>query len=63
MIKSRLQGAPQGTYKGFIDAAVKTIRADGVSALFKGFAPAMLRVRLSRMALVSYKRLPRMFCL
>lgn len=36
MIKSRLQGAPEGTYKGFMDCAAKTIKADGASALFKG---------------------------
>lgn len=44
VIKSRLQGSPDGTYKGFIDCAVKTVRADGPKALFKGFAPAMARV-------------------
>lgn len=43
VIKSRLQGSPDGTYKGFIDCAVKTVRADGPKALFKGFAPAMAR--------------------
>lgn len=36
VIKSRLQGAPEGTYKGFVDCAVKTVKADGASALFKG---------------------------
>lgn len=36
VIKSRLQGAPEGTYKGFIDCAAKTIKADGPGALFKG---------------------------
>jgi hypothetical protein len=35
-LKSRLQSAPQGTYKGFIDCAKKTIAADGVGALWKG---------------------------
>ncbi|GAA5838028.1 hypothetical protein JCM11251_006828 [Rhodosporidiobolus azoricus] len=43
VIKSRLQGAPEGTYKGFMDCAVKTVQADGVKALFKGFGPAMAR--------------------
>ncbi|ORY66652.1 mitochondrial carrier domain-containing protein [Leucosporidium creatinivorum] len=43
VIKSRLQGAPEGTYKGFIDCAAKTIKADGPGALFKGFGPAMAR--------------------
>ncbi|GAA6063509.1 hypothetical protein JCM10212_004722, partial [Sporobolomyces blumeae] len=43
VIKSRLQGAPEGTYKGFIDCAAQTVKTDGVKALFKGFGPAMLR--------------------
>ncbi|KAM0786981.1 hypothetical protein ACM66B_002399 [Microbotryomycetes sp. NB124-2] len=43
VIKSRLQGAPNGTYKGFLDCAAQTVRNDGVKALFKGFGPAMLR--------------------
>ncbi|GAA6030997.1 hypothetical protein JCM8097_008978 [Rhodosporidiobolus ruineniae] len=43
VIKSRLQGAPEGTYKGFVDCAVKTVQQDGVKALFKGFGPAMAR--------------------
>jgi len=43
VIKSRIQSAPQGTYNGFVDCARKTIAQDGVSALFKGFGPAMAR--------------------
>ncbi|WFD35114.1 carnitine transporter [Malassezia cuniculi] len=43
VIKSRYQGAPEGTYKGFIDCARRTVAADGVGALFKGFGPAMAR--------------------
>ena len=43
VIKSRLQGSPEGTYKGFVDCAVKTVKADGAKALFKGFGPAILR--------------------
>ncbi|WVF66558.1 hypothetical protein IAT40_001298 [Kwoniella sp. CBS 6097] len=42
-IKSRLQSAPQGTYTGFMDCARKLIAADGVTALWKGFGPAMAR--------------------
>ncbi|WRT63224.1 uncharacterized protein IL334_000127 [Kwoniella shivajii] len=42
-IKSRLQSAPHGTYTGFMDCARKLIAADGVTALWKGFAPAMAR--------------------
>jgi hypothetical protein len=44
VIKSRLQGAPEGTYKGFVDCAIKTVKVDGFKALFKGFTPAMARV-------------------
>ena len=43
MVKSRYQGAPEGTYKSFMDCARKTVAADGVGALFKGFGPAMAR--------------------
>jgi len=43
VIKSRLQSAPTGTYRGFIDCVRKTVAADGVSALWKGFGPAMAR--------------------
>lgn len=48
VVKSRLQGAPEGTYKGFIDCARQTVAKDGASALFKGFGPAMARVSLDR---------------
>lgn len=43
VIKSRYQGAPHGTYSGFLDCARKTVAQDGVKALFKGFGPAMAR--------------------
>ncbi|KAL0951406.1 hypothetical protein HGRIS_008101 [Hohenbuehelia grisea] len=43
VIKSRLQSAPTGTYSGFMDCVRKTIAADGVGALWKGFGPAMAR--------------------
>ncbi|KAF8745130.1 hypothetical protein AX14_010591 [Amanita brunnescens Koide BX004] len=43
VIKSRIQSAPSGTYSGFMDCARKTIAADGVAALWKGFGPAMAR--------------------
>jgi solute carrier family 25 carnitine/acylcarnitine transporter 20/29 len=42
-IKSRLQSAPHGTYSGFMDCVSKTVKADGVKALWKGFGPAMSR--------------------
>lgn len=43
VIKSRLQSAPAGTYAGFFDCFRKTIAQEGVSALWKGFGPAMAR--------------------
>lgn len=43
VIKSRYQGAPHGTYSGFMDCARKTVAQDGAKALFRGFGPAMLR--------------------
>ncbi|KXS10788.1 mitochondrial carrier [Gonapodya prolifera JEL478] len=43
VIKSRIQSSPAGTYKGFVDATMKTVAAEGPSALFKGLGPAMLR--------------------
>merc|ERR1712093_707149 len=42
-VKSRLQGAPQGTYKGFIDCASQLVKEKGPTALYKGFGPAMTR--------------------
>lgn len=39
VIKSHLQGAPQGTYSGFLDCARKVTAKHGPSALFKGFGP------------------------
>lgn len=44
VLKSRLQSAPSGTYSGFFDCLRKTIAQDGVTALWKGFGPAMARV-------------------
>ncbi|GJJ09931.1 hypothetical protein Clacol_004155 [Clathrus columnatus] len=43
VLKSRIQAAPTGTYSGLLDCARKTIAADGVRALWKGFGPAMAR--------------------
>jgi len=43
VIKSRYQGAPQGTYSGVMDCARQTVAKDGVKALFRGAGPAMLR--------------------
>ncbi|TEB38992.1 mitochondrial carrier, partial [Coprinellus micaceus] len=35
--------APSGTYSGIMDCMRKTIAADGIGALWKGFGPAMAR--------------------
>ncbi|KAJ3322609.1 carnitine transporter [Blyttiomyces sp. JEL0837] len=43
VIKSRIQAAPAGTYKGFVDCAVKIVTKEGPTALFKGLGPALLR--------------------
>ncbi|CAG8596447.1 13125_t:CDS:10, partial [Acaulospora morrowiae] len=43
VIKSRIQSAPAGTYRGFVDCLQKTVRTDGPKALFKGLGPALLR--------------------
>ncbi|KAM6498434.1 Mitochondrial carrier domain containing protein [Amanita muscaria] len=43
VIKSRIQSAPTGTYTGFLDCVRKTVAVDGVTALWKGFGPAMAR--------------------
>ncbi|WFD31950.1 carnitine transporter [Malassezia sp. CBS 17886] len=43
VIKSRYQGAAEGTYSGVLDCARRTVAVDGVGALFRGFWPAMLR--------------------
>lgn len=42
-VKSRLQGAPQGTYTGFLDAGRQLVRERGFGALYKGIGPAMTR--------------------
>ncbi|KAJ1336621.1 hypothetical protein BSLG_002036 [Batrachochytrium salamandrivorans] len=43
VIKSRIQAAPAGTYRGFFDCAGKIIAQEGAGALFKGLGPALLR--------------------
>jgi solute carrier family 25 carnitine/acylcarnitine transporter 20/29 len=43
VIKSRIQSAPAGTYKGFLDCGAKIISQEGVGAIFKGLGPALLR--------------------
>lgn len=43
VLKSRQQTAPAGTYSGFLDVLRKTLATDGISGLYKGAAPIMLR--------------------
>jgi solute carrier family 25 carnitine/acylcarnitine transporter 20/29 len=44
VLKSRLQTAPEGKYpNGIRDVARELIRTEGVTALWKGFTPVMLR--------------------
>lgn len=43
VLKSRLQTAPEGTYKHVGDVFLKLIKNEGPQALFRGLGPAMLR--------------------
>lgn len=42
-LKSRYQTAPAGTYTGVRDVFTQMVRNEGISALFKGLTPVMLR--------------------
>ncbi|KAI8917644.1 mitochondrial carrier domain-containing protein [Powellomyces hirtus] len=44
VIKSRIQASPPGTYNGFTDAARRMIKTEGISSLFRGTGPALLRL-------------------
>ncbi|KAI8822403.1 mitochondrial carrier domain-containing protein [Fimicolochytrium jonesii] len=44
VIKSRIQSSPPGTYLGFTDAAKRLVRTEGLGSLFRGTAPALLRL-------------------
>eukprot|EP00752_Nemacystus_decipiens_P002013 g1933.t1 len=43
VVKTRMQTAQDGVYRGMWDCLVKTVRAGGAPVLFRGFAAAMLR--------------------
>ncbi|KAI8771889.1 mitochondrial carnitine/acylcarnitine carrier protein isoform X2 [Biomphalaria glabrata] len=43
VLKSRLQTAPHGTYNGLRDVLSHIIKEEGVTSLYKGFTPIMLR--------------------
>jgi len=43
VIKSRLQSAPEGMYKGLGDVLKTLLKEEGIKGLFKGFVPLMAR--------------------
>lgn len=43
VLKSRIQTAPTGMYKNYMDVLKQTVQKEGVQALFKGLSPALLR--------------------
>ncbi|CAD5221926.1 unnamed protein product [Bursaphelenchus okinawaensis] len=43
VLKSRLQTAPEGKYKGIRDVFKEVIKTEGPAGLFRGFTPVMLR--------------------
>merc|ERR1712142_1197319 len=43
VVKSRLQAAPDGMYKGALDVLQQTLKNEGVGALWKGAVPVLLR--------------------
>ena len=42
-IKSRIQTAPAGMYKNYLDVLTQTVQKEGFQALFRGLTPALLR--------------------
>jgi hypothetical protein len=44
VIKTRFMNAPRGFYNSALDCFIKTVRQEGVRALYKGFAPNYLRL-------------------
>lgn len=44
LTKTRLQTAPDGTYKGGLDVVKKTIAADGVKGMYRGMGPPLVGV-------------------
>ncbi|XP_010448546.1 PREDICTED: mitochondrial uncoupling protein 4-like [Camelina sativa] len=43
VIKTRVMNMKVGAYEGALDCAVKTVRAEGAMALYKGFVPTVCR--------------------
>lgn len=42
-IKSRIQSAPEGTYKGMFDCFQQLVKTEGYGALYKGIGPVFVR--------------------
>jgi len=43
VVKSRLQAAPEGKYKGAADVLTQLLKNEGFGALWKGAVPILLR--------------------
>lgn len=43
VLKSRLQTAPEGKYNGVRDVFLQMMKTEGISAMYKGCVPVMLR--------------------
>jgi solute carrier family 25 (mitochondrial carnitine/acylcarnitine transporter), member 20/29 len=43
VVKSRIQGAPSGTYKGIMDCARQIYHKEGYRSFFRGLTPALVR--------------------
>jgi hypothetical protein len=62
VIKTRYMNAPSGFYSSALDCAYKTVKNEGVKALYKGFAPNYLRLGAHCMfALPLFEQLRRLF--
>jgi hypothetical protein len=44
VVKTRYMNAPKGTYSSALECFMKTLRHEGVRALYKGFAPNYIRI-------------------
>lgn len=44
VVRTRLAVSTPGTYKGIVDAVIKTTERDGIKGLYRGIAPALLGI-------------------
>ena len=44
VVKSRVMSDKTGMYKGLVDCAVKTVKANGLGGLYQGFVPNFMRL-------------------